>query len=262
MLLFIIPIKSKKVTTSWEYFERLYHRTLLSIANQTSANYRIIAVCHEKPKVDFDDDRLEYVSVDFLSPQLVGDRDYDIALKESDKANKIVVGAKYGEKYKPDYIMVVDADDCISNKIVEYVLHHKNSETHGWYFNKGYFYKEGKKFITLNKNNFNTLCGTCTIIKPHLVPEMFKYEPSINYEHSKVSFKNGEQLKPMPFPASIYSMANGENHYMSTNMIRNLNKHNIFSIAFIKSIIRKLKRYRFMKLTLKLKNEFGLYNIS
>ena len=261
MLLFIIPIKSKKVTGSWQYFERLYHRTLLSIANQTSPNFRIISVCHEKPNVNFDDSRLEYLFVDFPPPELIGNKEHDINLKEADKANKIIAGAKHAEQYNPDYIMVVDADDCISNRITTYVDEHMNETTSGWYFKKGFFYKEGSKFITLNKNNFNTLCGTCTIIKPELLSGMFTNNPNIHYNHNVVTFENDKKLIPFPIPASIYSMANGENHYMSTDMIKNLNKTNILSLNFIKSMIRKIKRYRLKLLTKKIKREFGLYDV-
>src|SRR5690606_9193871 len=113
---------------------------------------------------------LEFIHVDFEPPLLNPDtKDKHDGLKEEDKARKILAGLDYIKKYDQDYVMVTDADDCISNKIVAYVDEHTSEDTSGWYFKKGYIYREGDKFISLNKENFNTLCGTCIIVKPNLI---------------------------------------------------------------------------------------------
>lgn len=263
MLTFIIPVKSKKVSNSWGYFSKLFERTLKSICNQTSNKFRVVVVCHEKPDTDFAHPNLEFVYVDFEPPLLTPEtKDKHDGLKEEDKARKILAGLEYIKKYDQDYVMVTDADDCISNKIAAYVDNYKSADILGWYFKKGYIYREGDKFISLNKENFNTLCGSCIIVKPNLINHIFKQKPHLLYVHQTIKLTDDKVLSPFPIPGSVYSMGNGENHYMSSNMIKNLNSKNLFSLDMIKSIIRKLKKYRVKTLNTKIRSEFGIYHVA
>jgi hypothetical protein len=140
----------------------------------------------------------------------------------------------------------------------------KNKEKNkvGWYINKGYFYREGDKIISLNKENFNTLCGTCLIVRPKFFKGIFQHKPHLLYVHQTTEFDSGHKMEQLPFPGAIYSMANGENHYMSGGQIKNLNKGNPFKWSTIQSIFRKLRRYRFKTLNNTIKSEFGIYNLS
>lgn len=262
MLTFIIPVKSNKVSNSWEYFSKLFERTLKSVCNQTSNNFRVIVVCHEKPNTAFEHPNLEFIYVDFEPPLLKPEnQDKHYGLKGEDKCKKILAGLEYIKKYEQDYVMVVDADDCISNKLAAYVDAHKSKDIPGWYFKKGYIYREGDRFIYLNKKNFNTLCGTCIIVKPSLLHHTFKRKPFLVYVHRTINLTENKSLRPLPIPGSIYSMGNGENLYMSKSKIKNLNSGKLFSLSMIKSIIRKLKKYRIKTLNNSIKSEFGIYNI-
>lgn len=261
MINFIIPVKSKKVTVSWEKFSKIFERTLKSVAKQTSQNFRIIVVCHEKPDVDFTHPNLEIIQVDFEPPNLIdAPQEKHNGLKEEDKSKKILAGLEYIKKYKQDYVMVVDADDCISNKIVS-VVEQQKENIPGWYFNQGYVYIEGDKFISLNKKDFNSLCGTCIIIRPDLIKHIFKNRPHLLYAHHIIELTDNTCLEPFPIPGAIYSMANGENHYMSNSMVSNLKNVKLFSITSIKGIIRKLKKYRLKLLSKKIQAEFGVSQI-
>lgn len=263
MIQFIIPVKSKKVTGSWDNFSKIFERTLKSVASQTSQNFRITVVCDEKPDVTFNHPNVEYIHVDFDPPNLKGSpKEMHDGLKEEDKSKKILKGVEFGKKYNADYLMVVDADDCISNKIAQFVDLNRNQNKPGWFFKKGYIYREGDKLISLNKENFNTLCGTCIIIKPEFIERLFQNVPHLLFVHKTTHLPGGYCLEPLPFPGSIYSMANGENHYMSQDQIKNLTLTNIFSWKTIKGIIRKLKKYRIQPLSGSLKEEFGIYTLS
>lgn len=262
MIVFIIPVKSQRVSGSWEQFSKLFERTLKSVSNQTDGNFKIIVVCHEKPATQFTHANLEYIHVDFDPPHLAtAEKSKHDGLKEEDKSKKIKAGIAHSERYHPDYLMVVDADDCISNKIAAFVERNKHKGAPGWYSKKGYIYREGDRFISLNKENFNTLCGTCIIIKPEHIPHIFKQVPHLLFVHKTTDFGNGLALEPLPFPASIYSMANGENHFMNNDMIKNLNSGSIFSLRTIKGIFRKLRKYRPKPLSTSLKSEFGMYGL-
>jgi len=262
MIVFIIPVKSQQVSGSWEQFSKLFERTLKSVSNQTNPNFKIIVVCHEKPLTQFTHPNLEYIHVDFEPPQLAtAEKSKHDGLKEEDKSKKIQAGIAHSEQYNPDYLMVVDADDCISNTIVAFVKAQKDKNIPGWYSKKGYIYREGDRFISLNKENFNTLCGTCIIIKPEYMPNIFQRVPHLLFVHKTTDFANGASLEPLPFPAAIYSMANGENHFMNNDMIKNLNSGSVFSLKTLRSIFRKLKKYRPKPVSGALKREFGIYGL-
>lgn len=263
MLTFIIPVKSAQVSGSWGQFSKLFERTLKSVTNQTSDNYKVVVVCHEKPETDFVHPNVEYVHVNFEVPQLKSaPKEKHDGMKEEDKSNKILAGVKHAEKYNTDYFMVVDADDCISNKIVAFVDENGDNEAVGWYINKGYFYREGDKIISLNKENFNTLCGTCIIVRPKYFQGIFQHSPHLLYVHQTMEFENGKQMQKLPFPGAVYSMANGENHYMSGGQMRSLSTGNIFKLETIKGIFRKLRKYRVKTLNGKIIDEFGIYPLS
>lgn len=263
MITFLVPVKSARVSGSWNHFSRLFERTLISITNQTSQEFRVVVICHEKPNTDFEHPKLEYIHVDFEPPVLLPEeQDKHDGLKEEDKSKKILAGYEYIQKYQQDYVMVADADDCISNRIAAYVSENKSSNLAGWYFKRGYIYREGDRFLALNKRNFNSLCGTCIIVKPNLLHHIFQRVPHLLYVHQTIDLTSEYSLEPLPFPGSIYSMANSENHFMSNSMIKELNSQKWFSLQMIKSLLRKIRKYRFIPLTNKLKEEYGIYPIT
>jgi hypothetical protein len=69
MLTFIVPIKSRKIANSWTLVSQLAERTLRSICNQTSSNFRVVVVCNEKPDIQFEHPHIDYIQVDFLIPR-------------------------------------------------------------------------------------------------------------------------------------------------------------------------------------------------
>ena len=262
MVTFIIPVKSAQVSGSWSGFSKLVERTLKSVTNQTSQDFKVVVVCHEKPEINFTHPNIEYIQVDFGVPQLKdAPKEKHDGMKEEDKSNKILAGVAHAEQYNSDYFMVVDADDCISNKLVAYIEENADKDEVGWYINKGYFYREGDKIISLNRENFNTLCGTCLIVKPEYFKGIFQHNPHLLYVHQTTEFDGGHKLKRLPFPGAVYSMANGENHYMSGGQMKNLGTKNLFSLETIKGIFRKLRKYRIKTLNNRIIGEFGIYPV-
>jgi hypothetical protein len=65
VLVFVIPLKSARVSNSWERVTQLFERCVKSVCNQTSPNFHVIVVCHEKPKIEFTHSHLTYITVDF-----------------------------------------------------------------------------------------------------------------------------------------------------------------------------------------------------
>ncbi len=70
MLVFIIPLKSAKVSSDWQRVSALFENCVKSACNQTSNKFYVIVVCHEKPITSFQHPNLCYVQVDFPPPSM------------------------------------------------------------------------------------------------------------------------------------------------------------------------------------------------
>ena len=77
-----------------------------------------------------------------------------------------------------------------------------------------------------------------------------------------MDFSDDTKLLKLPFAGAIYSMANGENHYMSGGQMKNLSTGIIFKLETIKGIFRKLRKYSFRTLNRKIREEFGIYPLN
>lgn len=255
MLSFIVPVKSKVVSSDWTAVSRLLNRCLHSICNQTNPNFKVIVACHEIPETRFNDDpRIEFLQVDF-PPPVLKNSEGDRWIKEADKGKKIKFAVDYAKRNSANYIMTVDADDCISNKICDYVNKNANDSISGWYIKKGYLYPEGKKYSYLNLKNFNAVCGSCVIIKPELIDYM--YGENFWFDHERTHFDKGIALLPLPFPGALYSMLNGTNHVLDRQEMANRTKFNPFNLTSLRTLFRRLGKYALVP-TSWLKKEFAM----
>ena len=265
MLTFIIPVKSQEIANSWSLLSRLLERTLRSACNQTSANFKVVVVCNQRPDVQFTHPNIHYIEVDFPSPRLTQEqregvtgysyiRSLDIANKNADKSRKILTGINFSKKFNPSHVMVVDADDCVSCRLAEFVDRHPHAE--GWVMRKGYMYKEGGKILFVNVRRFNHVSGTSVIIKTDLHRALFE-----NPEFYFCSFDRlpGVDMKALPFSGALYSMMNGENILMSNQVFTQMRGQILSSIPIL---VQKLFRYRIKFLNSSVIKEFGLYDVS
>lgn len=271
MLVFIIPIKSPKVSNSWEQVSRLFERCVRSICNQTSPEFRVIVVCHEKPHIKFSHPHILYHEVDLPIIKLDPEQKYKSARyyceeRNKDKERKILMGMVHARTLKPSYVMPVDADDCVSKRLAEFV--NRNSHSNGWFISDGYEYQEGSRRIYLRKGNFNMRCGTCNILRYDLLdlPENINYDKPRHqflpghHDVEKFMLRQGTPLEPLPFPGAIYITEHGENNYSQTGFDSDhpkLKYHNPF-------LIRMNKVYKTLNsrpLSSAICDEFSLSNL-
>lgn len=259
MLAFIIPVKSKTVSSDWASFSQLADRCINSICNQLDSNFIVVLACHEIPETKFNKDpRVEFLQVDFPPPIMKGEKS-DYWEKEADKGKKLKLAAGYAERKGATYVMTVDADDCISNKICSFVSKNASNSIPGWYVKKGYLYEEGKKYAYLNLKNFNTICGSGVIIKPKLIELM--YGENFYFHHEKIQLNNNLLLLPLPFAGTIYSMLNGSNIVLNRQgMHDKRTKLNPLKANVMKTLFRRLGKYRIV-LLVSLKKEFAITTI-
>lgn len=263
MIVFIIPVKSKPVATSWSELSLLFERSLRSVCNQTSSEFKVIVVCNEKPDTTFKHSQVEYLKVDFPVPE----NTYNA--KVDDRAKRVVAGMLTVKDLQPSHIMSVDADDCISNRIAEYIA--QDPESNGWYVDSGYEYEEGSNKITVRKQGFYKTCGTCNIINYRLfnLPEkMLSYEELFvedrfigGHPLAKDDLADrGTPLKPLPFPGVVFVRDRiGESVSMQETISAKFKRNP-------KETVRGLKKMLFApinqrSLTDKITNEFGLYSL-
>ncbi|MDJ0900335.1 MAG: glycosyltransferase family A protein [Xenococcus sp. MO_188.B8] len=263
MLVFIIPVKSAKISNSWERVCRLFERTIRSVCNQTYSDFRVIVVCHEKPDIKFEHPNITYISVDFLPPTWENNDDY--SSRRIDKQKKIFVGLTNVRRFNPTHVMFVDADDCVSKHLAQFVS--QNLDSNGWMFSKGYEYIDGSKSIFLVQKFFSSRCGTSSIVKYDLVePDRdFKIDdvhPKWLFHGHKIEkqlLHKGYSLDILPFPGAVYITDNGSNIFTQRQMrLQRANtiyqKLRIYSVMLGKFILSQ-------PLTDYIREEFGLCDI-
>ncbi|MCY7384160.1 MAG: glycosyltransferase family 2 protein [Microcoleus sp. CAN_BIN18] len=267
MLVFIIPVKSKAIANSWEILSKLVERCVKSACNQTPPNFSVVVVCNERPNIQFQNPHVYYVEVDFPVPiyqeteeERLKGYDYalsskEIALKNADKARKILIGINFSQQFQPSHIMVVDSDDCVSKHLAEYVVQHQDGD--GWVLRKGYIYRENSKFVYMNTKNFNQVTGSSVIIKYALHKLLFE-NPDF-YAHS-FDLLPGANIQPLPFVGAVYTIENGENILANKQITSQM--LNTTLREDIGSLIKKIFKYRLVFLSKSIIDEFGLYPCS
>lgn len=265
MLVFIVPLRSKTTAASWEKVSQLLERCLKSLCNQTIPNFRVIVVCHERPIITFEHPFISYVEVDFAAPNLQKITTNN-SLLEQDKNRKIFTGIIQAKSLKPSHIMIVDADDCVSKRIAEFVQ--RNNQCDGWFIDRGYEYPHGTQYIYLKRKNFHRKCGTCYIVKYEILYNFFKDKKLNNidqdfWQHksfAKILEKRDTLLNALPFEGAIYVMDHGDNIFACKERFFNKNRNNLPEVLLF-YIRRILKRLNSKLLSSKIRNEFGLYDL-
>lgn len=216
-LLFVIPVVSPRLARSWEHVQRLLGRTLHSICAQTSPRFEVVVVCHERPRTGFEHPAVRYLEADLPVPE----DEYDA--KSHDKRVKTRLGIHHGRDLGATHSMAVDADDFVSRRLAAHVARHPTAD--GWFFPNGYFYREGDRKLHLRRRDYYRWTGTSQIVRQDLfpIPEGLAprdfdrpetlgetYYVSARRAREEVAQRGGE-LRPLPFPGSVYVVDHGEN---------------------------------------------------
>lgn len=257
MLVFVIPLKSPKVAKSWSYVSGLFERCLRSVCNQSAAEFHAIVVCHERPQIDFSDPRVSYIDVDFAVPDSL------LNSLHRDKRRKVLTGLIRAREYRPSHVMIVDADDCVSRRLSEFVG--RNPRSHGWYIENGYVYQDGSERILFKGQNFYRWCGTCNIVRYDLLdlpptPD----DPRtvlLPFGHAQVKETlavRGTPLAPLPFPGAVYvNSKHGEGTFARRTFFSKLK--DAPRAVFHAPKLALLNLFESEPLTDSIRAEFGLY---
>lgn len=239
MLLFVIPLKSRQVSKNWPLVEQLLARTLRSLLQQTSPEFRILVVGHEAPQwpsgltpapLEDRQAKLRFLGVDFAPPAQRQAADY-----ERDKARKIVLGVEYALQEGVPYVMAVDADDCLHRGLVDYLQRHPSPS--GWCLNQGYIYPEGSRRIYLRSKSFFCRCGSAIIAPADHYVASFIHNDKFMHRFSQL--EDGRRLATIHFPAAVYSIAHGDNALSNPAMLENVaaQMRNRGTVAYLRDLL-------------------------
>lgn len=249
MIVFVVPLQSPAASRDWANVSRLAERTLRSVCRQSCSDFRVILVCNERPRGDYDHPALTVLERDFPLPGPTTEE------RMGDKGRKLHHALVHARQWAPFHFMSVDADDCVSRRLA--ALSKDSPEAPGWFFEKGYMHDEGSRFLYL-RENFHLACGTSHIARctaddlPASLDDSEERFWPLKYGHTTLEQflrGRGTPLAPLPFPGAIYITATGEND--SGLALRNWRG--------ARMLLSKLRHSRLLTRTVR--EEFGLYDL-
>lgn len=231
MIAFILPLKPKAQSKNWEKDCSLLQRTIGSLLNQRNSNYQIFVVYTDEPLIKNTDSKITWVKFPYPfvafdnipdASEILPHFSYDKLMLERrwDKSRKIFYGCKQAKEKGCTYFMSVDADDLISNRLVEYVEERlSRDDCPGFYINRGYLLQYGSNRMIRMDDGMQNFNGSTHLLRGDLVPiPDFEKGKWLDYNlftsHGWVLHRLKESrnvhLEAIPFPAVIY-VAHGGN---------------------------------------------------
>lgn len=209
---FVVPLQARAHCRNWRLTSALCVRAVSSMLAVPEKGLRVILVCNERPEGLPDDPRLKVIEEDFPLPDPAGKG----PLK--DKYRKIHRGLIEAKPLVPGYVMLADADDCISNRLCPWILSQPN--VRNWRLSKGYLYDEGSRILMLHPE-FHLQCGTSHVAwcQPDDLPdENTSGKEScflLRLGHHIIDEEMARRGRPffdIPFPAAIYVLGHPDNY--------------------------------------------------
>lgn len=250
---FIIPLVARIDEEQWRDRCARLRQTLSSLLNSTNPDFEIVVAGHDKPDNLPYDKRVHFVPVDFERPP----RDADIIRRRRDMLWKIRAAWDYARRnWSTRYVMRVDADDMLSNKLVQWLA--ENGELPGYRLVHGWITKDSWRRWLKKEDAFYLCCGSSVIVDARytdfeieMTPEQLGAEgiapdesgnlaPAqkrtllVSNKHGKclLNFdRHGLKMGDIPFRAAVYRL--GSAHSLSQD------QHNISSLKmFVSSVMR------------------------
>jgi hypothetical protein len=271
MVGFVIPFKSKAKSKNWKMDCALLNRTLKSVVNQKDQEFKCYVVYSDLPDNPLEHQQISWVKFPFpfANKNEIADAEkYNSFGKEKkewehlpffyDQGRKSLYGTTQAKSDGCQYIMMLDADDLLSNKVTGYINEQDPATNCGFYMNKGYLYAENSSLLIKVPDQMNFMCGSVNIIRGDVIPDIdfsintyenYSFFSAHSYVRTRIQYSHSETIKPLPFYGLVYV-------FHSTNEMASkadLKKTSLRNLA--KRIIRgKL-------VTTAVRKEFGLYKL-
>ena len=252
MIAIVIPFRPKAESSNWPLDVLLLKRTILTILRQPGEVYHVYVVYTDFQETGIQHQCLTFSQFPFVQFAITALNDYESLLsrhyddvylrRHLDKSRKIMWGCKLSKDAGYEFIMNVDSDDLISNKLLPYLLEQK-SKIDGWYIPGGYVHIYSKKYLQKINTNMHLLNGSTHIVNARLIniPDMETKEwTDINfftdhgYLKERVRIELGGQLESIPFKAVVYCRTG----------INNISEPHLFKPSFIKKWIKEILLFK------------------
>ena len=248
MLLTITPFVADGVANDWQKAVACLERTLGSILGNPERDLRAMVICQDRPPLTLKDDRFLFLETKQPKPNK-----QDPMAKERDKGAKTVEAFDAARELSPEYVMLVDGDDLISNTLASYVYQRPTFDA--FCLKRGYKWREGSSHFTLLPG-FNQICESAFVWRfdKRLFPAYLgkTYTKRIcDQEHNLVEAAmnaEGLQVDKIYEPKAVY--VTGHVNHIHPSL------HKFTLKRRIKHFV--LSPWRSHKLTPELKAEFGL----
>jgi hypothetical protein len=233
MVVFLTSIRHPYNSNNFDKVIDLFTTTLHSICSQTDPDFKFIVVCNQIPSVNYEDPRIIYHVVDFPPPSPERKSATGLNVVKYDKGTKLMSGFLLSRRYNPDYIFIVDSDDWVNIKVVEYL--HSQKKYPVWSIDSGYFANYNTKQIK-RKYGMTRYCGSTFLYLPSFILKLAKLKYDVDEKSSQseliaatsetfiyeimgdhtIGYRYftgiGVPPKPIPFRAISWNIGTGENH--------------------------------------------------
>ena len=219
-IIFGIPLRSRRSSLNWSQVTKLLDMTLRSVLQQHGEHdFGVILACHEVPDLAvIHDPRVTVAKATFPPPASFSEQMVDEGRKRR------LIGSTM-RALGGGYLMMVDADDLVSNRIASFVC--SDAGPHGYILKNGYeFYSETGRVRVAPQ--FDKLCGTSAIVRfdvadlptsvEDATPCYYTTFSNHTWYESNASAQ-GRPLRPLPFPGATYVTNHGENHSVQAGNI-------------------------------------------
>jgi glycosyltransferase involved in cell wall biosynthesis len=247
MVTFIISIKHYTNSHSYENTWKLLENTLDSINNQTDSNYNIIVVSNKTLR---DYPGVKFIELDWDAPTINDDWQMHSNLKiraESsqmknirlDRGTKHVIALREARRITNDdhFVMFVDGDDFIHKDVALFA----NNNLHADIIRVFDGIKLGVNNTYKFRDRFNSICGTCNIVKINTIADPINFGIIQNDTQEEVLESIDDYYLKMilgshkfvyehfvedrgllgldiPFPAAVYNCSHNEQHSGRSNL--------------------------------------------
>lgn len=167
-LTFIIPVRHHQSVHDWSGVCERLSITLQSIAAQSTNNWQCLVVANRETELPVLPKGVTAVRVDLPLAVLPAQSENPEAFYEAvriDKGRRVLAGMMAAPK--SGFVMVVDYDDLVSNKLAEFVASKVGAS--GWYLDSGWLF-DGGRVAFLQRSKFFEVCGTSHIVRRSLFP--------------------------------------------------------------------------------------------
>jgi len=178
---------------------------------------------------------------------------------------KMQHGLLHAKAINASHVMFVDADDCVSQHLAQFVA--QNPNENGWFLGRGFDYQENFRLLRVRHRNLHLRTNTSHVIKLDLLEPEMKLHPDevkrgdcvlYHIDTAAILKQRGTPLKLLPFRGVIYITDNGENMWWSQQNIASKNNGIQSILAALKS---SYQSFITQPVTDSIRDEFGLYPI-